>query len=46
MELAIELLPFEILYRPCRAINSHVLANLVTEWTEAELPREHAAYSN
>ena len=35
---AIELLPFEITYRPRRAIKSQVLANFMAEWTEAELP--------
>ena len=43
---AIELLPFEILYRPRRAIKSQVLADFVAEWTEAELPREHGSYTN
>ena len=35
---AIELLPFEITYKPRRAIKSQVLADFVAEWTEAELP--------
>ena len=35
---AIELLPFDITYKPRRAIKSQVLANFVAEWTEAELP--------
>ena len=43
---AIELLPFEIIYRPRRAIKSQVLADFVAEWMEAELPREHAAYTH
>ena len=42
---AIELLPFEITYKPCRAIKSHVFADFVTEWTEAELPKEYDTYS-
>ena len=37
---AIELLPFEITYKPRRAIKSQVLADFVVEWTEAELPKE------
>ena len=37
---AIELLPFDITYKPWRAINSQVLANFVAEWNEAELPKE------
>ena len=36
---AIELLPFDITYKPRRAIMSQV-------WTEAELPKEYGAYSN
>ena len=36
---AIDILPFEIVYKPCRAIKSQVLADFGTEWTEAELPR-------
>ena len=43
---AIELLPFEITYKPCRAIKSQVLADFVAEWTEAELPQEYSTYSN
>ena len=43
---AIELLPFDITYKPCRAIKSQVLADFVAEWTEAELPKEYGAYSN
>ena len=37
---AIELLPFDITYKPRRAIKSQVLADFVAEWTEAELPKE------
>ena len=43
---AIELLPFDITYKPQRAIKSQVLADFVAEWTEAELPKEYCAYSN
>ena len=43
---AIELLPFNIIYKPRRAIKSQVLADFVAEWTEAELPKEYDAYSN
>ena len=43
---AIELLPFEITYKPRRAIKSQVLANFVAEWTEAELPRVYSTYSH
>ena len=43
---AIELLPFDITYKPRRAIKSQVLSDFVTEWTEAELPTEYDAYSN
>ena len=43
---AIELLPFEITYKPRRAIKSQVLADFVTEWTKAELPKEYDTYSN
>ena len=43
---AIELLPFDITYKPWRAIKSQVLANFIAEWTEAELPKEYGAYSN
>ena len=43
---AIKLLPFDITYKPRRAIKSQVLADFVAEWTEAELPKEYSAYSN
>ena len=43
---AIELLPFDITYKQRRAIKSQVLADFVTEWTEAELPKEYVTYSN
>ena len=43
---AIELLPFDITYKPRRAIKSQVLADFVAEWTEAKLPKEYGAYSN
>ena len=43
---AIELLPFDITYKPWRAIKSQVLADFVAEWTEAKLPKEYVAYSN
>ena len=43
---AIELLPFDIIHKPRRAIKSQVLADFVAEWTEAELPKEYGAYSN
>ena len=43
---AIEFLPFDITYKPRRAIKSQVLADFVAEWTEAELPKEYGAYSN
>src|SRR3954469_19407115 len=43
---AIELLPFDITYRPRRAIKSQVLPNFVAEWTKAELPKEYGTYSN
>ena len=43
---AIELLPFDITYKPRRAIKSQVLADFVAEWPEAELPKEYDAYSN
>ena len=43
---AIELLPFDITYKPRRAIKSQVLADFIAEWTEAELPKEYGAYSN
>ena len=42
----IELLPFNISYKPRRSIKSKVLADFVAEWTEAELPKEYGAYSN
>ena len=42
---AIELLPFDIIYKPRRAIKSQV-ADFVAEWTEAELPKEYGTYSN
>ncbi|XP_073353717.1 uncharacterized protein [Aegilops tauschii subsp. strangulata] len=42
----IELLPFEITYKPRQAIKSQVLADYIAEWTEAELPREYSAYSH
>src|SRR5512140_1103873 len=43
---AIELLPYNITYKPRRAIKSQVLADFIAEWTEAELPKEYGAYSN
>ena len=43
---AIELLPFDITYRPRRAIKSQVLADFIAEWTEAELPKEYGTYYN
>ena len=43
---AIELLPFDITYKPRRAIKSQVLADFVAEWTEAGLPKEYDTYSN
>ena len=43
---AIELLQFDIKYKPRRAIKSQVLADFVAEWTEAELPKEYNSYSN
>ena len=42
---AIELLPFDITYKPRRA-KSQVLADFVAEWTEAEHSKEYGAYSN
>src|SRR5215216_2278349 len=36
----------EITYKPRRAIKSQVLADVVVEWTEAELPKEYSSYSN
>ena len=44
--MAIELLPFEITYKPCRAIKSQVLSNFIAEWTETELRKEYITYSN
>ena len=41
---AIELLPFDITYKPWRAIKSQVLADFVAEWTQAKLPKEYGAY--
>ena len=43
---AIELLPFDITYKPRQTIKSEVLADFVAEWTEAELPKEYGTYSN
>ena len=43
---AIELLPFDVTYKPRRAIKYQVLADIVAEWTESELPKEYGAYSN
>src|SRR4051812_32622112 len=43
---AIELLPFNIIYKPRRAIKSQVLADFVAERTEAQLPKEYGTYSN
>ena len=43
---AIELLPFDIIYKPWRAIKSQVLVDFIAEWTEAELPKEYNTYSN
>ena len=43
---AIELLPFEIAYRPPRAIKSLVLADFIAEWTEDKLPRDYNTYSH
>ena len=43
---AIELLPFEITYKPRRAIKSQVLADFVAECTKAELPKQYSSYSN
>ena len=36
---AIEFLPFDITYKPRRAIKSQVSADFIAEWTEAELPK-------
>ena len=41
---AIELLPFDITYRPRRAIKSQVLADFVAEWTEVKLPKEYDTF--
>ena len=43
---AIELLLFDITYKPRRAIKPQVLADFIAEWTEAELPKEYNVYSN
>jgi hypothetical protein len=43
---AIELLPFEIVFHPRRAIKYQVLADFVAEWTEAKLLREYSTYSH
>ena len=43
---AIELLPFDITYKPRRAVKSQVLADFVAEWMVAELPKEYDTYSN
>ena len=43
---AIELLPFDITYKPRRAIKSQVLADFIAEWIEAKLPKEYGTYSN
>ena len=43
---AIELLPFEITYKPHRAIKSQVLADFVAEWIGPELPKEYNTYPN
>ena len=43
---AIELLLFDIIYKPRRAIKLQVLAKFVAKWTEAKLPKEYDAYSN
>ena len=40
------LLPFDITYKPRRAIKSQALADFVAELTEAELPKEYDTYSN
>ena len=40
---AIEHLPFNITYKPQRAIKSQVLADFVAEWTEVELPKAYDA---
>ena len=38
--------PFDITYKPRRAIKSQVLADFVAEGMEAERPKEYDAYSN
>ena len=43
---AIVLLPFDLTYKPRRAIKSQVLADFIAEWTEAKLPKEYGTYSN
>ena len=43
---SIELLLFDITYKPRRAIKSQALADFVAEWTEDELPKEYGTYSN
>ena len=43
---AVEVLPFEITYKPRRASKSQVLVDFITEWTKAELPKEYDTYSN
>ena len=40
---AIELLPFDITYKPRRAIKSQVQADFVAEWAEAEPRKEYGA---
>ena len=44
--MAIELLPFDITYKPRRAIKSQALADFVADWTKVELPKEYDTYSN
>ena len=41
----IDLVPFDITYKPWRAIKSQVLADFVAEWTKVELPKEYGADS-
>ena len=43
---AIELLPFDITYKPRWAIKLQVLADFIAKWTKAELPKQYGAYSN
>ena len=43
---AIELLPFDITYKPRRAIKSQVLATSSPNGLKAKLPKEYGAYSN